>query len=142
MVKRKAIVLLTGKKAEVFAKKLNLKKESKQVTETRGLVAFAGRAKGIVKIIRVPADVKKMNQGDILLSQATTPDLLPAMKKAAAIVTNLGGLICHAAITARELKIPCIVGTGNVTEIFKDGDLVDVDATNGVVRIIKKSKLE
>lgn len=80
--------------------------------------------------------MKKMNQDDILLSQATTPDLLPAMKKAAAIVTNLGDLICHTAITARELKILCIVGTGNATEIFKYGDLVEVDAANGIIRKI------
>jgi len=79
---------------------------------------------------------EKVEKGDILVSQATSPDLLPAMRKAGAMVTNTGGLICHAAITSRELKIPCIVGTKNATYIFKDGDRVEVDATKGIVRKI------
>ena len=78
-----------------------------------------------------------MNKGDILISQATSPDLLLAMKIAGAIVTNTGGLICHAAITSRELKVPCIVGTGNATLIFRDGDLVEVNASKGIIRKIK-----
>ena len=126
--------MLVGKPAKDFYKKLNLEKDLSSLTETKGQVAFAGKAKGIVKIIYVPADMAKMNKGDILVSQATSPDLLSAMKKAAAIVTNVGGLIAHAAITARELKIPCIVGTTNATQIFKDGDLVEVDATKGTVK--------
>lgn len=80
--------------------------------------------------------MEKMDDGNILISQATSPDLISAMKKAAAIVTNTGGLICHAAITSRELKIPCIVGTGNATLIFKDGDLVEVDAQKGTIKKI------
>ena len=79
-----------------------------------------------------------MKTGDILLSQATSPDLLPVMKKAAAIVTNTGGLICHAAIISREMRIPCIVGTGNATLIFKDGDIVEVDANKGIVRKMRR----
>ena len=59
------------------------------------------------------------------------------MKIAGAIVTNTGGLICHAAITSRELKLPCIVGTGNATLIFRDGDLVEVNATKGIIRKLK-----
>ena len=88
----------------------------------KGQCAYVGKVCGKVKIIQIPADMEKMNHGDVLISQATSPDLLLAMKKASAIVTNTGGLICHAAITARELKIPCIVGTGKATLIFKDGD--------------------
>ena len=66
----------------------------------------------------------------------TTPEYLPAMEKAAAFVTDEGGILCHAAIVARELKKPCIVGTQYATKIFKDGDLVEVDAEKGVVRKI------
>ncbi|MFA6322512.1 MAG: PEP-utilizing enzyme [Candidatus Buchananbacteria bacterium] len=132
----KSFKMLIGQRAKKFYKGLNLEKKASKITETKGQVAFAGKAKGIVKIIFVPKDMAKMKQGDILVSQATSPDLLPAMKKAAAIITNVGGLIAHAAITARELKIPCIVGTTNATEIFKDGDLVEVDATKGIVKKI------
>ena len=73
------------------------------------------------------------------MEKVNSPDLIPAMKQAAAIVTNTGGLICHAAITSRELKIPCIIGTGNATLIFKDGDLVEVDAQKGMIRKIKST---
>jgi len=77
-----------------------------------------------------------MRKGDIIISQATSPDLISAMEKASAIVTNTGGLICHAAIIARELQIPCIVGTIHATRVFKDGDLVEVDAFKGVVTLV------
>ncbi len=71
-----------------------------------------------------------------MVSLQTTPELLPAMKKAAAFVTDIGGIISHAALVAREFKIPCIVGTRISTEVFKDGDRVEVDATRGVIRKI------
>ncbi len=102
--------------------------------EVRGQCAYKGTARGRVRIIHVPGEMGKMQEGDVLVSQATSPDLIEAMRKAGAIVTNTGGLICHAAITARELKIPCIVGTRNATEAFEDGDLVEVDAGAGVAR--------
>jgi pyruvate,water dikinase len=61
------------------------------------------------------------------------------MKKASAFVTDFGGITCHAAIVAREWKVPCIIGTGIATKVFKDGDLVEVDANTGIVKIIKKA---
>ncbi len=76
--------------------------------------------------------------GDILLSQATSPDLLPAMKKAAAIVTEQGGITSHAAIVSRELGIPCVIGTKIATKVLKDGDLVEVDANRGIVKKLTK----
>ncbi len=137
IVSQKGIKILTGDKARKYYADLGLEKSLTTLTETKGQCAFAGKAKGEVKLIFVPSDMAKMKQGDILVSQATSPDLISAMKNAAAIVTNTGGLICHAAITSRELKIPCVVGTKNATQIFKDGDLVEVDAESGVVRRIK-----
>jgi pyruvate,water dikinase len=74
-----------------------------------------------------------MAPGDVLVSETTDPDLLEAFKKASAVVTNVGGMLSHAAITSRELNIPCIVGTGVATRILKNGDLVEVDADRGVV---------
>ena len=79
-----------------------------------------------------------MKKGDILISQATSPDLMPAIIMAAAIVTNTGGLICHAAIISRELGIPSVIATKIATEVLRDGDLVEVDANNGIVKILKK----
>lgn len=130
----KNVKLIIGKKAHDFYKKLDVDKDLSYLKETKGQCAYEGKTKGKVKLVYVPEDMKKMNKGDILVSQATSPDLISAMKKAAAIVTNTGGLICHAAIISRELKIPCVVGTHNATLIFKDGDNVEVDATKGIVK--------
>ena len=78
-----------------------------------------------------------VSEGDILVSPMTTPNFLPAMKKAAAFVTDEGGIMCHAAIVAREMKKPCVIGTKFATQIFKDGDMVEVDANTGIITIIK-----
>ena len=69
----------------------------------------------------------------------TTPDLLPAMERATAFITDEGGITCHAAIVAREMKKPCIIGTKTATKILKNGDLIEVDAVNGIVKIIKRN---
>ncbi|MBU6390574.1 phosphoenolpyruvate synthase, partial [Patescibacteria group bacterium] len=75
-------------------------------------------------------------KGDILVTGMTRPEFLPLMEKAAAFVTDAGGILSHAAIVAREMKKPCVIGTGVATQIFKDGDVVGVDADKGVVRKI------
>lgn len=138
VVTKNDVKMLTGRKAKSFYKALNIENDFSHLTQTQGQCAYVGKAKGFVKLIFTPKDIEKMNKGDVIISQATSPDLIPAMKQAAAIVTNTGGLICHAAITSRELKIPCIVGTKNATLIFKDGDLVEVDAQKGMIKKIKK----
>ncbi len=109
-----------------------------------GKIASVGKAKGPVKVIAVDysdiaalhAEIQKMNKGDILVAQTTAPELIVACKKAAAIVTDLGGMLSHAAIVSREFGIPCIVGTEYATQVFKDGDMVEVDAEKGVVKKI------
>ena len=78
-----------------------------------------------------------MPDGNVLIADATGPELIMACRKASAILTNQGGMMSHAAIVSRELKIPCIVGLKNITEVVQDGDLVEVDADIGQVRIIK-----
>ncbi|MBU0648804.1 hypothetical protein KJ969_01705 [Patescibacteria group bacterium] len=110
-----------------------------QVDEIKGQCGCQGEARGIVKIINVVEDMQKMKKGDILVSISTQPDLVPAMKRAAAFVTEQGGVTSHAAIVARELKIPCVIGTKIATRVLKDGDEVEVDATHGTVKIIKKA---
>ena len=117
----------------------NLKSIIFEGDEAKGLTAFKGKAKGFVKIINAPDDMHKMNEGDIVVSINCTPQITPILKKAAAIVTDEGGIGSHAAIVSRELKKPCILGTKIASSIFKDGDLVEVDADEGVVRILKKA---
>ncbi len=99
----------------------------------KGLPASPGTAKGNVKIVYGLMDLEKFQQGEILVTKMTNPDYVTIMKKAAAIITDQGGLTAHAAIVSRELGVPCIVGTGNATEILKTGDFVTVDATSGLV---------
>lgn len=103
----------------------------------RGQAAFKGFVTGRVKVLYGPKDVEKVEKGDIIVSPMTMPDVLPAMKKAAAFVTDEGGLLSHAAIIAREMKKPCIIGTKIATKVLKDGDMVEVDAERGVVKILK-----
>ncbi len=103
------------------------------ITELKGETGCVGYAKGRVKIIIRAEDMKKMEPGDILVSIATDPDIVPAMKKAGGIVTEQGGVTSHAAIVSRELGIPCVIGTKIATKILKDGDIVEVDANKGIV---------
>jgi len=133
------ITVLAGKDAIIFYEKHVAVEEAKaaSATELKGMCACKGTARGIVKIINQPADMGKMQQGDVLVSLATSPGIVPAMKKAAAIVTDEGGLTCHAAIVSRELNIPCVVGLKTATKTFKDGDNVEVDATKGIIKKIK-----
>ncbi len=108
-----------------------------------GQIACLGNVIGTVKIIDTKDKLKKvlsqsLGSEFVLVSNMTTPDYVPLMKKSVAIVTDEGGITCHAAIISRELNIPCIIGTKFATQILKDGDLVEVDANNGVVRILER----
>ena len=98
-----------------------------------GETASPGRATGIVNILRSARDIRKVKKGDVLVTDMTTPDFVPAMKKAVAIVTNKGGQTSHAAIVSRELGVPAIVGTKNATKVLKQGRVVTVDATEGKI---------
>jgi len=125
--------IFTGKRAEAIAKNILVSVDS-TVTEIKGQTAQPGIARGIVKKIFRAKDMKKMNKGDILVSIATDTDVVPAMKKAAAIVTDQGGITAHAAIVSRELGIPCVIGTKIATQVLKDGDMVEVNATAGIIK--------
>lgn len=103
----------------------------------KGLVVQKGKVRGRVKIMKSYHDLKDIKAGDILVANTTHPNYIPAMQKAAAFVTNEGGMVCHAAIVAREMKKPCIVGTKIATQVLKDGDLVEVNASKGIVMVIK-----
>ena len=99
----------------------------------KGTPASVGVAEGEVRLILDPSQCSKMKNGDILVTEMTNPLYMLAIKKAKAIVTDIGGLLCHAAIISRELKIPCIVNTKKGTKILKDNQKIIVDATKGKI---------
>ncbi|PIZ49383.1 phosphoenolpyruvate synthase, partial [Candidatus Woesearchaeota archaeon CG_4_10_14_0_2_um_filter_57_5] len=98
-----------------------------------GQTASPGAAFGPVTIIHTAEELDKVKKGDILVTEMTNPDMVPAMKRAAGIVTNEGGMTCHAAIVSREMGIPCVVGTEHATQVLKQGQIITVDATHGHV---------
>jgi len=103
-----------------------------------GRSAFPGKVKGRVRIIKYKKDLDKIIKGDILVTPMTEPDFLPYLKKVAAIITDEGGITSHASIVSRELNIPCVIGTKVATKVLHDGDLVEVDAVKGIVKILKE----
>jgi phosphoenolpyruvate synthase/pyruvate phosphate dikinase len=105
--------------------------------EIKGMIAYKGKARGKVAMVMSKHDLPKVKKGSILVAKTTMPDYTPAMHLAAAFVTEEGGITSHAAVIARELKKPCIVGTGNCTLILKDGDKVEVDADAGIVKKLR-----
>ncbi|MFH0969532.1 MAG: PEP-utilizing enzyme [Patescibacteria group bacterium] len=132
-------ILKQGDEALKMRTKLFSQNENYNIKELKGLSASRGQAKANVKVgYSMLVLSKKFKVGDILVVPQTTPDFVPLMKKSAAVITDEGGATCHAAIISRELGIPCIVGTKIATQVLKDGDLVEVDANQGVVRIIDK----
>lgn len=114
-----------------------LKKEAAGQPQ-QGMCASPGKVTGKARIVPSPQYNHKVKPGDILITYATTVDYLPAMKKAAAFITEAGGLTCHAAVVAREFGVPCIVSVPQAMKKFKDGQLVEVNATEGQVRIVSK----
>jgi pyruvate, water dikinase len=99
----------------------------------RGLGGAPGRAAGVARVLSTLDDAARLNDGDVLVTHMTSPDWLPLLRRAGAIVTDSGGMTCHAAIVSRELGIPCVVGTGEATSKLRDGEIVTVDAGRGVV---------
>ena len=117
---------------------LIVKSETQRLTEFRGMPASAGSVRAIARVSNDPKYLAKfLKAGEILVTGQTMPDFVPAMKRASAVVTDEGGATCHAAIISRELKIPCVVGTKIATDVLKTGDLIEVDANRGIIKIIK-----
>ena len=117
------------------------KGEADDKGELKGMTASVGKVQGRVKKILKIHDMANIERGDILVSSMTRPEMVPAMKIAAAIVTDEGGITSHAAIVSRELGIPCIIGTKTATQVLNDGDIIEVDADNGIVRILNKIRI-
>lgn len=104
----------------------------------RGVIVSKGRARGRVRIIYRPDQFKNFKKGEILVSNYTSPAFMPIIKQSAAIITDEGGITSHAAIVSRELGVPCVTGAKIATKVLKDGDLVEVDADRGLIKIITK----
>ncbi|OGG00134.1 hypothetical protein A2Y99_04850 [Candidatus Gottesmanbacteria bacterium RBG_13_37_7] len=106
----------------------------------QGVVASVGNKRhfrGTARIVLTIDQIGKVKEGDILVTTMTSPDFVIGIKKAAAIITDVGGMLSHAAIVSRELKKPCIVGTEIATKVIHDGDIVELHSGKGIVKIIK-----
>ena len=131
--------------AAVKKKEELVPEEKLDVDEIKGAIGCKGKVRGKVIVFSwIEEDLTKrmeeMKEGSILVAGQTRPFLMSAVRKAKAIITDEGGITCHAAIVSRELNIPCVIGTKIATKVLKDGDLVEVDANKGVVRKLKRNK--
>jgi len=136
---------IVGSKATATLKSFDDAFFKEAISEIKGHVATPGMYTGKVRIIRtifgkeVKKDLLKMIPGEVLVTASTGPELITACKKAGAIVTDVGGICSHAAIISRELHKPCVIGTRIGTIVLQDGDIVEVDAHKGIVKIIQKA---
>ena len=117
----------------------HLNKVEENITELKGQTACSGHVKGSVRIALLAKDSYKLKQGEILVCAMTGPDYVPAMKRASAIITDEGGMLSHAAIMSREFGKPCVIATKIATRVLKNGDVVEVDANTGIIKIIKQN---
>jgi phosphohistidine swiveling domain-containing protein len=129
-----------GEHARLLAEEAGLLEHSfSRVTQLEGAIANMGVVRGAVKVVQDISELDKVEDGDILVASMTIPEFIPAMERAAAFVTDEGGITCHAAIISRELNVPCIIGTEIATSVLHDGDFVEVDAHNGIIRVLHQS---
>jgi phosphoenolpyruvate synthase/pyruvate phosphate dikinase len=112
--------------------------ESSAKSEFKGQSAYPGKVRGTARLLRHSGEGEKLKDGEILVTYMTTPDFVPLMRRAVAVITEEGGITSHAAIVARELKKPCIIGTKHAMATLHDGDKVEVDADRGVVKILEQ----
>ena len=131
---KREFMLVGEKKVKAFEEAL-ANKHSGNVL--KGQSAYPGKAQGKVRIVMNPQINTVFEDGEILVTGMTRPEYLPFVDRCAAFITDAGGLLSHAAITARELEKPCVIGTQIATTFLKDGDLVEVDADNGVVKVLE-----
>ena len=111
-----------------------------EMNKVKGLPGSAGVARGTARVIHSLAEAGKLQPGDVLVAVATEPPWTPLFATASAIVTDSGGVLSHSAVVAREYRIPAVVGTGNATATFKDGQLIEVDGNAGTVRLVSENR--
>ncbi len=132
-IKNKEIFMLQSRPITTIKKKKETKEKVATSALLEGLGASPGIAFGEAKLVSDASELGKVKNGDILVAVMTTPDMVPAMKRAVAIVTDEGGLTCHAAIVSRELGCPAVVGTRKATQLLTDGMKITVDGEKGLV---------
>lgn len=128
-----------GKHGKQIAYAYISQKIDKKISEIKGIVVNRGCIQGQVKVLLSPRDTGKLKKGEILVAPMTSPEYIIALRKAGAVITDEGGLTCHAAIVSRELGIPGIVATKIATKALNDGDIVEVDANKGIIKILKRN---
>lgn len=144
-----AVFEITGEDKTAILEKFK-EPDYASMTEFKGVIANKGKVTAKVKVILPKLDIPyeqfvkelhsmDMPEGEILVTETTSPDFVPLMKKAGGIIANQGGLNSHAAIMSRELNVPCLVGTYYATHVLATGDLIELDADNGAVKIIEKA---
>ena len=136
--KSRGSIIISGDEYGKFMSKFQ-KVGQEEVKQLNGMTASAGNAIGRVKICTTLDSIEKFEEGFILVASMTRPEYVPAMKKAVAIITDEGGITCHAAIVSRELGIPCIIGTKVATKALKDGDLVEIKGNHGLVIVLERA---
>jgi phosphoenolpyruvate synthase/pyruvate phosphate dikinase len=130
-------VVSIGEEIAFFNESIILDKKIDKTDNFKGVVAFKGLCQGVAKVVMTASEIGKVQDGDILVAPTTAPSYIMGMKKASAFIADEGGITSHTAIVAREMKKPCIIGTKIATKVLKDGDLVEVDANQGIVKIIR-----
>lgn len=140
MVNREANLYVGEELASLKEQEPEAKRDYSGTRILPGTPASLGQATGPARLVLEPKDMSRVNEGDVLVAVMTTPDLILAMERSGAIVTDEGGMLCHAAIVSRELGIPCVIGTQIATRAIKEGDKVRVDAgeLEGRVKILER----
>lgn len=129
--------LCAGRQAEAMESIALKKIEYSKIKKLSGMPVQSGKIKGKVRVVISKKDIKKLKENEIIVTPMTAVSYVPYLKNAKAIVTDEGGLTCHAAIISRELKKPCVIGTKIATKVLKDGNKVEVNANKGIVKKIK-----
>lgn len=127
--------LLTGDDRQKLIDVLHPETNEEVVKEIKGQIAYKGKIRAIARVILDRKNASELQEGEILVTAMTSPDFVPAMNISSGIITNEGGVLCHAAIMSRELRKPCIIGTKNATDIIKTGQILTLDADNGLITL-------
>lgn len=128
------------KKYDFLKSKFKTIHSYKNIKEIKGSPTFKGYSKGKARVILDESKAYQLAKEEILVVKMTSSKFISVVNRAKAIITDDGGILCHAAILSREFKIPCIVSTKVATKVLRDGDLIEVDAEKGVVKILAKAK--
>ena len=127
--------LVVGKEASKLHKFVIPDQKKENIKELKGQIAFKGKVSGIARVILDRRNAHELKEGEILVTTMTSPEFVPAMKISAGIITNEGGILCHAAIMSREFRKPCVIGTKIATDAIKTGQRIILDASNGIVML-------